>query len=190
MLDWNEIEQRIERIEGLLIPGYIQEKWLFETAQDLPDGASILEIGSYKGRSTCCLGFGCLGTNKHVYSIDTFCGNDTDFIRDHSFYEEWLLSIASCGLLDYITPLTGFSSAFYGKWTKPIHLLFMDGSHQQRDVINDFEAFFPHVVSGGIVSLHDVTEGWPGPYEAWHRHISSHLRCVAYCRSIGFGLKP
>ena len=54
----------------------------------------------------------------------------------------------------------------------------------------DFFGFFPHVVPGGIVAVHDVVETWPGPLRAWHKHIKQHLQDVGYCSTLGYGVKP
>jgi predicted O-methyltransferase YrrM len=183
----------IDSIEGLLVSP-IQEHWLFKVARSLPAHATIVEIGSYKGRSTCCLGFGCLGGNKHVYAIDTFKGNDElrqcKFIDQSGYFDEFCRNIEKCELSGYVTPICGWSAEVGKSWNRPIHLLFIDGSHHYEDVLTDFASFFPHVVPGGIVAAHDVVETWPGSFRAWHEHIKFQLRNVAYCSTLGYGIKP
>ena len=181
-MNWGSIWGHIDRIEGLLTSSYSVERWLFDKVRDLPDGATILEIGAWLGRSTSCLAFGCVGTKKHVYTIDTFCGNDTDFIREKSFFSAWEANMRECGVLDYVTPLRGLSSAFYETWDKPIHFLFIDGGHDLEVVMGDFDAFYPHVVSGGCIAMHDVAgigkpiRHHPGCYLTWHEHGKAKLR--------------
>lgn len=179
----------IDLIEGLLVPG--QERWLFDMARRLPDGAIVVEIGSYKGRSTCCLAFACVGTKKHVYAIDTFEGNHVDFF-ERGFFSEFKSNIERCGLDEYITPLIAKSTEVAGAWDRPIDLLFIDGSHVYEDVLADFRGFFPWVVGGGVVALHDVGDGrsWPGPYHAWHEQIKSQLAEIGSCSTLAFGVKP
>ena len=74
-------------------------------------------------------------------------------------------------------------------WSKPIHLLFIDGSHRYEDVLADFAGFFPGVVPGGIVACHDVNGDWPGVYRAWHEVIKHQLSDIADCRTMGYGRK-
>jgi predicted O-methyltransferase YrrM len=178
----------IGTIEGFLVSP-IQERWLFKMAKSLPDEANIVEIGSYKGRSTCCLAYGCEGQKKHVYAIDTFDGNDIDFHRK-GFFEVFRRNIEKCGLAAYVTPIQGRSSETAKTWDKPIHLLFIDGSHAYEDVLVDFFGFFPHVVEGGTVALHDVTETWPGPLSAWNKVIKHQLDDINRCSTIAYGIKP
>jgi predicted O-methyltransferase YrrM len=180
---------RINEIEGFLVSPE-QEHWLFRAALSLRDGANIVEIGSYKGRSTCSLGVACLGTKKHLYCVDTFSGNDTDFLRPSSFLEDFRANIAKCGVARHVSPLQGRSAEIAKTWSTPISLLFIDGSHQFEDVLADFRGFFPYVIPGGIVALHDVCEGWPGPSRAWNEHIRGELVQLGNCSTLAYGRKP
>src|SRR6185436_20976105 len=84
--EFTRVWPSINNIEGLLVSP-MQELWLFRTAKSLPHDAVIVEIGSFKGRSTCSLAYGCRGTSKHVFAIDTFCGNETDFKQGDILHE-------------------------------------------------------------------------------------------------------
>jgi predicted O-methyltransferase YrrM len=178
----------IGSIEGMLVSP-LQERWLFKMARSLPDGATIVEIGCFKGRSTSCLAYGCRGTKKHVFAVDTFEGNDVDF-RHRGFFAEFQHNIEQRGLINYVTPLRGCSSDVAKTWNRPIHFLFIDGSHQYEDVIADFHGFYPHVVPGCGVAVHDVVETWPGPLKAWRDVIQHKLSNVGTCSTLAYGVKP
>ncbi|HKF50793.1 MAG TPA: class I SAM-dependent methyltransferase [Candidatus Acidoferrales bacterium] len=182
---WIRAKPLIASIEGWLTPN--QEKWLFETAHSLPDRANIVEIGSFKGRSTCCLASGCRRTRKRVFAIDSF-GKD-GYFGHHDFLEEFSQNMKRCHLAKYVHPIAGLSSEVAKTWAKPIHMLFIDGSHEYADVLADFEGFFPHVVTGGIVALHDVSDHWPGPLRLWHDNVKHRLNEVGYCDSLAYGRK-
>ena len=92
--------------------------------------------------------------------------------------------------MEYVTPLKGTSVHFAEGWKIPVHMLFIDASHQFEDVLADFNAFFPHVVQGGIVALHDVVETWPGPLRAWEEIVKSQLKDTGMCSTIACGTKP
>ena len=51
-----------------------EQKWLFEIAYHLPDHATIVEIGSWKGLSTSNLCLGCMNSHKKIYAVDTWQG--------------------------------------------------------------------------------------------------------------------
>lgn len=170
-LTFEKVQGRIYEVDGLLVPG--QERWLFEATKSLPDDATIVEIGGYKGRSTCCFAFACVGTRKHVFTIDTFDGNTTDFSGDdlRHFFNVWHTNLKRNKLLEHVTPLIGLSQEVAKAWSGPIHLLFIDGSHQYEDVLVDFNAFYPHVVPGGIVALHDVEPKHADCLRVWHESM-------------------
>lgn len=177
----------IDSVEGHLVPG--QEQWLFNAARSLPEGSNIVEIGSFKGRSTCCLGFGCRGSQKKVFAVDSFNGNDWDF-ADRNFFKEFQSNIERCGLSNVVKPTVGLSTEVAKTWKEPIHMLFVDGSHRYEDVVADFVGFFPYVVRGGLVAFHDVVDTWPGVYEAWDKVLKNKLTNRGSCSSLAFGRKP
>jgi len=184
----------IEPIEGYLdSPG--QEEWLFQTALALPDPAVIVEIGSFMGRSTVCLAYGCRGTGKRIYSIDTFAGNDSDFQDGSEFqrgpyFEKFWDNLTQRGLADFVTPLVGLSSTIAPIWRKPIDLLFIDGSHEYPDVLEDFQNYFPHVRRGGIVAFHDIEPAWTGPWKVWQETAAPLLIDCGAVSTIAYGKKP
>lgn len=184
-MNWEAVKESISHIESLLGGGDSCGHWLYEMARSLPDDSIILEIGAYLGYSTSCLAFGCKGTRKHVYTIDTFCGAEDFPRRQTDFFAEWWENIGACDLLDYVTPLQGLSSLFYDSWDKPVSFLFIDGSHQFEIIVADFDAFSPWVLPGGYVAVHDVVPpgvavAHPDRHRAWHAHIAPRLGCIDY----------
>lgn len=183
--EWIRAQPLIASIEGWLTPD--QEKWLFDTAYALPDKATIVEIGSFKGRSTCCLASGCRRTRKRVFAIDGFGAQD--YFGHHNFFAEFKRNMKRCRLSKYVKPAVGLSSEIAKTWSQPINMLFIDGSHEYADVLADFEGFFPHVVPRGVVAFHDVCEDWPGPLRVWHERAKRNLNGVDYCGSLAYGRK-
>jgi len=191
---WEKSCISIREIDGWLLDG--QDRLLLDIATWLPDWSTILEIGAFKGRGTVCLGMGCKWTHKHVYALDTFCGNVTDFVVDDPFYVEWAHNVRRFELEPWVSPLCGRSSSFYGYWIHPIHFLFIDGSHEYEDVLADYENFYPYVVPGGIIALHDVgmrpdkDVGFDGPHKVWYELASKQLTNHGRCSTMVYGRKP
>jgi predicted O-methyltransferase YrrM len=185
--DFRRIWPLIDSIEGWLLPA--EGNWLFNTARSLPDGALILEVGSFKGRSTCCLALGCVGTGRQVFAVDSFDGGpDLPTANSLPAFSE---NIERCELSDFVRPIVGLSTDVAKNWKSPIHLLFIDGSHQFEDVLADFDAFFPHVPPGGIVAFHDVrNESWPGVGRAWNETIKHQLKEIGYRETLAYGRRP
>lgn len=176
----------IDAIGGWLLPD--EAKWLFKAARKLPDGSNIVEIGSYKGRSTCCLALGCRGTKRKVFALDTFDGGPD--LERHDSFQEFHDNVSKLNLLGSIEPIRGISWDIAKTWSKPIHFLFIDGSHIYEHVMADFAAFFPHVVPGGTIAFHDVHESHPGVLKAWQEAFQPSLVKAGRCESLAYGEKP
>ncbi|CAB1073870.1 hypothetical protein D1AOALGA4SA_1982 [Olavius algarvensis Delta 1 endosymbiont] len=69
-LDSNEKEvlEKVESIGGHLLASEIVV--LFRLAKTLQNGSKILEIGSYRGRSTNALGHAICGSDTELYCLD------------------------------------------------------------------------------------------------------------------------
>jgi len=178
----------IQAVEGLLPPAH--QHWLFMAARRLPNDATIVEVGSYKGRSTLCLALACKGTRKHVYSIDTFNGNESDFTGPgrRSFFSDWKANIARNQLDACVTPIVSDSREAAKGWDRPINLLFIDGSHVYEDAPGDFDGFFPKVKKGGVVAMHDVGSH-EGATRAWRERMHL-LTGTGSCSTLAYGTKP
>jgi predicted O-linked N-acetylglucosamine transferase (SPINDLY family)/glycosyltransferase involved in cell wall biosynthesis/predicted O-methyltransferase YrrM len=174
-----------------MIPG--QEAYLFNKVKSLPDDAVIVEIGSYKGRSTVAMAMACIGTKRKIYCIDTWNGNDRDF-SDREFFGVWQQNIKKNGVDQYVVPLQGFSHEVLKRWyeltnTREVNFIFIDGSHQYLDVLQDFQLSFPLVKNGGWIAFHDVIHTWPGSEKVWHKIAKYYLVSHEYSSSLACGQK-
>jgi MMP 1-O-methyltransferase len=122
---------------------------LYELAKDCTGKGVIVEIGSWKGKSTICLGLGSrAGEGIQIFAVDP-----------HADYRhgEFKQNIERAGIADLVTPVKGLSQDVVGDFAEPIELLFVDGSHEEEDVRHDFDTWVPKVVEGGTVAFHDTT---------------------------------
>jgi predicted O-methyltransferase YrrM len=134
------------------VPGWLSDEeaeTLYELAQECTGKGVIVEIGSWKGKSTICLGLGSrAGEEVPIFAVDP-----------HADYRhgEFKENIDRAGIADLVTPLKGLSQEVADRFEQPIELLFVDGSHEEDDVREDFEKWVPKVVDRGIVAFHDTT---------------------------------
>ncbi|MHC5610946.1 MAG: class I SAM-dependent methyltransferase, partial [Nostoc sp.] len=190
-VSYQNIHNAVESIEGFMVTG--QEEYLFNKVKSLPEDAVIVEIGSFKGRSTVAMAYACIGTKRKIYSIDTWDGNDADF-SERQFFEVWQQNIQLNGLEQYIIPLRGYSHDVLKRWdkltnSKAIDFIFIDGSHQYLDVLKDFELSFSLVKNGGWIAFHDVVPTWPGPELVWHNIAKLGLVNHEYSSTLACGQK-
>jgi predicted O-methyltransferase YrrM len=190
--DYESIRARVEAVEGFMVPG--QERYLFEKVLSLPDDAVVLEIGSYKGRSTVAMAHACIGTNRRIYCVDTWDGNDKDF-PERNFFQVWEAAVNASGLRQYVHPLRGLSHDILRRWpelaaNRPVDFAFIDGSHEYHDVLEDLRLTWPLVKDGGWISFHDVHHTWPGPKRVWFDVAKRSLDNHEYASTLACGQKP
>ena len=122
-----------------------EAEYLFMVANRAKNG--IVEIGRYHGGSTFLLA--CANMETPIYSIDLGPKND----------QQVLTYMDENGLGKNVTLLVGDSQI--GEYPKisNIDLLFIDGDHSYEGCTNDLNNWYPKVVEGGHVLLHDCYFG-------------------------------
>ena len=149
------------------IPGWLTKNegsFLYEQAKKCSEKYEIVEIGSWKGRSTVCLGLGVRdGDGGKVYAVDPH--KDTTEHKKWSgkpdaydTYSIFLANIKNAGIDQYIVPIRSTSEKAAATFKKPIAFIFIDGSHHFSHVKLDYKLWFPKVIQDGTVAFHD----------AWH----------------------
>lgn len=144
----------VERVKPLIVdvPGWLTDEEgeaLFDLARRCTGRGAIVEIGSWKGKSTICLGLGArAGEADRIFAIDPHA--------DYRF-GDFKANVERAGIADLVTPIPSLSQAAAGGFDEPIELLFVDGSHEFDLVLEDFEQWVPKVVEGGWVAFHDTT---------------------------------
>jgi predicted O-methyltransferase YrrM len=133
---------------------------LYGLALDIPENGAIVEIGSYRGKSTTVLAIGAKERSARVYAIDPFEGVMDGHVvtghdRDHLRY-----ALVNAGVVDSVEIITGYSLETAKTWKRPIDLLWIDGDHSYEAVKADLKAWSKHVK--GKIALHDYTQNWPG----------------------------
>lgn len=172
----NFLNKKEKKFPEILKPFYNIEGWLTESealglysiARKLPSNATVVEIGSWKGKSTFCIASG-LKKGK-VIAIDPFnadAGNDEGSKEEYmqkKGNEDMLLTfkknMESRGVIDKIIIKKGYSSQFQNE-TGSIDFLFIDGDHSIEGCKADFEMFAPKIKPGGYLAFHDYYENRP-----------------------------
>ena len=115
---------------------------------------TIVEIGSFQGRSTVGLAKGSKnGNNAHIYAIDLW-GNHKVTNDVYITKEIFLDNLKASNVSDIVTPIQSSSNDAYKNWDKEIGMLFIDGDHSYIGVKNDIR-WTEFVVPGGLIAFHD-----------------------------------
>jgi predicted O-methyltransferase YrrM len=167
---YTKIAQQLSDVPGFLQP--VEGFALLLLAMHGPLAGDIVEIGSFKGRSTCHLALGAkLAGRERVTAIDHFAGSpehqlgqpfaDQEIAEHGSTYPAFRRNLERHGLWEQVEPLRMSSAEAARAWARPIRLLFIDGDHSYEQTAEDFTAFQPFLPPGAIVCFHDVG-AWDG----------------------------
>jgi predicted O-methyltransferase YrrM len=176
-------------------PGFLTERearFLALAATAAPALGAILEIGSFKGKSTVGLAsvaarYG-LGV---VVAVDPFTApssTDPNLAGQASSYDDFRRTLAKAGLTQQVEVHRTFSRDLARDWRRPIRFLWIDGDHTYRGAKQDLDLFAPHLVDGAIVALHDVLHSFEGPIRVFVEDVlrSDRYGAAGCCGSIGW----
>ncbi len=145
---------------------------LYQIAKKLPPGARVVEIGSWKGRSTYCIAKGL--KDGRIYAIDPFDASGEQGSRELYAHEKGNLplveqfkrNLQQHGLLDKIVVQQGYSREF-ADVVDEADFIFIDGDHSPEGCDHDFQMFAPKVKKGGLLGFHDYDPRRPELGPTW-----------------------
>lgn len=158
------------------IPGWFNYQDSYAAlAGELPDGSTIVEIGSFLGRSTKYLAnsfFMSEKTNVKIYCIDTWEGSGEEHatVDLKDLYEEFRDNLHFYIGRNMVMPLRGrsdnvdFLSMFEDK---SVDAIVVDGSHTYEDVWADVYNWWPKLKDGGIMIGDDYN--WESVKQGAHK---------------------
>lgn len=159
----------LEHIEGIL---HIDEGTrLYNLAKEVR--GNIVEIGSYRGKSTCHLAEGSkAGHGAKIYAVDLWdLGTYDPRYNSQETYRKFNQNIKPYG--DLVTPIRGNSLDVAKTWTKDIELLFIDGRHDYDSVKADYQAWSKFATK--YVVFHDYLPLHYPTIEGVHKFVDETL---------------
>jgi predicted O-methyltransferase YrrM len=173
-------------IEGWLTDA--EGEFLFRLAGACPPGLPVVEIGSWKGKSTVWLASGVrpsAGTlvfaiDPHEQSLEDPGATTLDELREN---------LARSGVARAVVPIVDESHNAARTFEQTPGVVFVDGSHLHDAVRIDLDDWLPKLVDGGVLALHDVlNERWSGPRRALRRLLwhSTEITAVQFVDSIAW----
>ncbi|MFD1678255.1 class I SAM-dependent methyltransferase [Alicyclobacillus fodiniaquatilis] len=199
-----ELTKRVSEIanENGFVQGWLHNDagaFLYQLARINAPIPTVVELGSWKGRSTSWLASAIKDRGEgKVYAVDTWDGTPgelehvqlLDGYNEDQLFDEFKENMEKLNLLAHVEPLRMNTIAGAKHWLnvydgQPIGLLFIDAGHDFEDVLKDFEFWSPFVVKDGFIVFDDVP-GWPGPTKVafslpkWYKNIGTTPNNVAF----------
>jgi len=149
----------VAAVDGWMTDG--QARLLWDSARRLAPGDRIVEIGSFRGRSTTVLALAAPG-GVDIVAIDPHAGNDrgpqelsgfaAEAAVDHDVFHA---NLDRAGVGDRVRHVREFSHDALGAVDGDIELLYIDGAHRYRPALTDILTWGSRVRKGGTLLIHD-----------------------------------
>jgi predicted O-methyltransferase YrrM len=157
--DLATVTARVADVQGWMSPG--QASTLYDAARRCPPTGTIVEIGSFQGRSTIVLA-SVAAPQVEVIAIDPHAGNDRGPQEIDGFAEEaeddnatFRDNLERAGVAGRVRHLRMFSDAALGEVSGPIDVLYIDGAHRYAPARDDIRDWGARVADGGTMLIHD-----------------------------------
>lgn len=154
------------------VPGWMFEHnsvALAQAAYDLADDATILEIGSFVGKSAILLaGARKLRGSGKVHCVDPFDASGDPF--SVPFYQrvakrrqmpliDWFKeNMRWCDLTDWVEVYQGTALEISPSWSLPLDMLCLDGDQSPLGARAAYDAYIPFLKTGGIITLKNTSD--------------------------------
>lgn len=149
-----------ETVDGWLTADQAARLW--DAAASLRPGGRIVEIGSFRGRSTVVLALAAPQAGE-IVAIDPHAGNDRGPQEIHGFedaakedFDVFHANLRRAGVDERVRHVRRFSADAQAEAPGPIDVLFIDGAHRFGPARDDLRRWGANVVPGGRMLVHDA----------------------------------
>jgi len=156
----------------------------------------IVEIGSYKGKSSLAMAMGARslapGKRPRIYAIDPHrefvgqFGGQFGPVDRGDFFALML----DHGAFNEVALINLPAEQVAAGWREPIGFLFIDGDHRYAAVFEDFVRWYPHVMPGGIIALDDSVQAGAGSKRLCDELVAAGVERIEVVGKITFLRKP
>lgn len=156
---FDETFRAIAEVQGWMTRGQAAKLW--DRAGELRPGATVVEIGSFHGRSAIVLATSA-PAGVRIFTIDPHGGNDRGPQEIDGFEQEaeqdhhtFLANLTRAGVRDRIHHLRKYSDDAIGDVDGMVDLLYIDGAHRYAPAVADIRRWGRKVPLGGTLLIHD-----------------------------------
>jgi len=154
-----DLDQALEGVDGWFSPEQVAR--VVQRAGQMPATGRIVEIGSFRGRSTIAIARSA-PEGTEIVAIDPHAGNDRGPQEIEGFADEaavdskvFLTNLERAGVRDRVTYVRKFSHDALDDVPGPIDMLHIDGAHRYGPASDDIARWGDRVVGGGALLVHD-----------------------------------
>ena len=149
---WAISKQMLRVNEGWMAPE--EMKFLEDSAATFPD---VVEIGSWKGKSTGALLKGSASSGGTVCAVDHFNGSPTDesegFATVQDVYAQFMAHVGNASNLNVMRMSSKDAAPYFD--TASVDMVFIDADHSYEACSRDIDMWLPKIKFGGQICGHD-----------------------------------
>jgi predicted O-methyltransferase YrrM len=154
-----DVQHAVAAVEGWLSSDQIAR--LYHAAARTRGGDQIVEIGSFRGRSTIVLasaapdGVAVIAIDPHAGTDrgpQEFSGFEAEARSDHEIFSA---NLAQASVADRVRHVREFSDHAHAEVDGSVAVLFIDGAHRFRLARSDIRDWGARVADGGTMLIHD-----------------------------------
>jgi MMP 1-O-methyltransferase len=160
------------------VHGHLEEneaRFLGMLAACVPARGAIVEIGSFKGKSTVMLAR--VAAHYDLGPVTAIDPHNSPILLNQqadpgaSSYQDFLHSIQAAGVTQHVESHVAYSTKVATAWNQPIRILWIDGDHSYEGARTDLDGFLPHLVPFGVLAFHDALNAFPGPIRVFVEEV-------------------
>jgi predicted O-methyltransferase YrrM len=156
----SDLAAALDGVEGWFSPDQLAR--VAARAAAVPAAGRIVEIGSFRGRSTIAIARSA-PPGAEIVAIDPHAGNDRGPQEIHGFVdaaaedcEVFMANLDRAGVRDRVSHVRKFSHEALADVDGPVDLLHIDGAHRFGPARDDIRLWGARVVPGGSMLIHDA----------------------------------
>lgn len=156
---FDQVQVAVAEVEGWMTPGQARRLWT--CSRVVRPGGTIVEIGSFRGRSMIVLA-SAAEAGVELVAIDPHAGNDRGPQEFEGFQDEaaddfevFNANLAAAGVADRVRHVRKFSGEALDDVPGRIDLLYIDGAHRFGPALDDIRRWSAKVAPGGDLLIHD-----------------------------------
>ena len=154
-----DVLRSVDDVDGWMSPD--QAEALYDAATACAEGEQIVEIGSFRGRSTIVLA-SAAPQGVTVVAIDPHAGNDRGPQEIDGFGEEaqedhtvFLANLAHAGVAERVHHVRATSADAHDDVAGEVAMLYIDGAHRYGPARDDIDQWGARVRDGSTMLIHD-----------------------------------
>jgi predicted O-methyltransferase YrrM len=149
----------LDGVDGWFSPDQVDR--VATRAADVHTGGRIVEIGSFRGRSTIAIARSA-ADGVEIVAIDPHAGNDRGPQEIEGFEDEaaqdheiFLANLTKAEVAERVRYIRKFSHEAHDEVGAPIDVLHIDGAHRFAPARDDIRSWGAMVAPGGTMLIHD-----------------------------------